>query len=724
MSFTPFCIVGCEDITASIHKHCKLQGIDSSITRCIVQDFTLFVRIDTPEEIISWLHSKHLQANSQSMTKTANEFMPLSREEALQLDISAQYNQQHFSIKQVCDVLVVPKEFECPFFLEVSEYKDKVLLHFDDSFIAFDETEFFEDFYTEIITLMALEGIILCNLKTLRLRLQEILTQIKSDPKAKQHSFCIKQSELFIPPKPARFVFLPQERYQTLLTSHHLESKQDSKLDSAYYASVIEQFESAFFGVAVDEVVGVYEFGDVGRAGRNLAGVYMSVPNPSGRVIPTDQQHIYYQVFADKIQYHSKIQGFIALNTKHTARYATPPDRVYSLDSSQKDIAESNKNLALQPDFHKLLDSNKDNANISSISSANSCNDMFVFFQPPATSYNAATTPPLLGGIEAGIELRIISDDSSVDAVGDNLHIEAKTLYVLGMLGSNTTLKASYLSLDGASHHNSNIFATNAKILTHRGFLLCEKCIINTAESAKIYADNARIVCTNGSHITAQTMQIKTLRSNNVCYFSKSLNIEEIPHKKGRDNTLICTIQANKAYREYITNVFAYIHKKQQTITKSAAMLVYYTKRAREAQIFLQKLQGFTKPQLEMALNNQDYAQKYRQAFLHTKLYKTFKARQESLLQSIQTLNDITLPKLQNMLKTATIHIGFVGGFDDNYASLACDFPPYKNNIPLKEGMNIRIVVDSGENLHSSASGDMADLERDIVVPQLKLKVM
>ncbi|STP06521.1 Uncharacterised protein [Helicobacter canis] len=67
----------------------------------------------------------------------------------------------------------------------------------------------------------------------------------------------------------------------------------------------------------------MYEFGDRGVAGRNLLGQYCSQADEKPRIIPSVQEHITTKAYADKIQYFSQIQGFIALHNQFTAPYAS-----------------------------------------------------------------------------------------------------------------------------------------------------------------------------------------------------------------------------------------------------------------------------------------------------------------------------------------------------------------------------------------------------------------
>ncbi|OBV28930.1 hypothetical protein BA723_07475 [Helicobacter sp. CLO-3] len=704
MSFTPFVITGCEDIQASINERCAAMGIDADMVEFMLVDFTLLVCAD----------SKGVDSRSADSGKSGA-FKPLSKAESSQLDIQAQYNQSLFLLKQKCDVRVFPRRFPATFFITVSAQKDRVFLSFDDGFLCVDDASFYEEFFSQVEAMMAANGVILYDLANTRARIREVLARINADPKAKSGMFCIKQSEVFIPPKSARFVFLPKERYlksryiQSLMQtesiaehtadmdsdaeSHAKSSTESSDLDSSANADSSQnapnvlnaphtlsapessapqtlaksnadylddaKFACAFFGVREGEVVGVYEFGDEGKAGRDLTGAYRKAAPKPPKITPSAQKHIAYKLYDDRIEYISEVQGYIALHSAHTAPFA-------SADVPRAQIAQNSA------------------ANIKD-EGDNSVDSVFVFFLPDSAPLKSTTTPPLLGGIEAGISLVIESKSDAIDALGDNIHIEAKSIEIYGSLGKDTAIKADELIINGATHHSSKIHAKIAKILTHKGLMICEKCTIKNLESAKVFADDARVIQANGSKIYAKNISIKALRNNNHCHFSKTLQIQEIPYNKGNDNMLAFDIKGDRELRAYIKRALKYANDKQSTLKILALMIDFYAASTRDAQVFLQKLQGFTKDQQEIALKNQDFAAKNLASINAIKLYKALLTRQKSLKKRLETLQDKTLPSLQTALKNATIQIGLVGGFE-NYAHLECDFPRYSQNMLLLSG--------------------------------------
>lgn len=697
-------ITGCEDIQASINERCAAMGIDADMVEFALVDFTLLVCADSRNADFA-VDSKGADSGK------SGAFKPLSKAESSQLDIQAQYNQSLFLLKQKCDVRVFPRRFPATFFITVSAQKDRVFLSFDDGFLCVDDASFYEEFFSQVEAMMAANGVILYDLANTRARIREVLARINADPKAKSGMFCIKQSEVFIPPKSARFVFLPKERYlksryiQSLMQtesiaehitkhmgdmdsndidSHAKSSTESSDLDSSANADSSQnaprtlsapessapqtlatsnadylddaKFACAFFGVREGEVVGIYELGDEGKAGRDLTGVYRKAAPKPPKITPSAQKHITYKLYDDRIEYISEVQGYIALHSTHTAPFTNAN-------------TQSTQNSA---------------ANIKD-ESDNGADSVFVFFFPDFAPLKSTTTPPLLGGIEADISLVIESKNDAIDALGDNIHIEAKNIEIYGSLGKDTAIKADELIINGATHHSSKTHAKIAKILTHKGLMICEKCTIKNLESGKVFADDARVIQANGSKIYAKNISIKALRNNNHCHFSKTLQIQEIPYNKGNDNMLAFDVKGDRELRAYIKRALKYANDKQSTLKILAQMIDFYAASTRDAQVFLQKLQGFTKDQLEIALKNQDFAAKNLTSINAIKLYKALLARQKSLKKRLETLQDKTLPSLQTALKNATIQIGLVGGFE-NYAHLECDFPHSSQNMLLLSG--------------------------------------
>lgn len=525
------------------------------------------------------------------------------------------YHTNSFTLRQSCDILVRPKLIDSTYTLTLSPDKDKVFMRCLDSFLALDEME--QELCAQVGADLAILGVILRDIQSLHTRLQELLQAIKREPKSKAQEFCIMQSSIYAPPKPMRFVFFPQESYY---------AKEQGFFDDESIPPP-SRLQEAFYGVKKGELIAVYEFGDGGVAGRNLLGQYCPQADKKPRIIPSEQEHITHKAYDDRIEYFSQVQGFIALHNQFTAPYAP----------TSRSIGEQA--------------------------------DLFCLYTLPSSPLKSTNTPPLLGGIQAHIALSIESSDSSIDALGDGVYIEAEHIEIAGDLGSSTTIKARHLVINGATHKSSKILAQNAKILTHRGLLITKDCTIKNVDSGTIYANTARIQETIASTIYASSIHIDRLRNANTCYFATLLEAQEIPQNRGDDNALIFSLLGSSDYRAYLYNARAYHRDKSQLLAQLESTLSALLPKAHSAQSFLQKLQGFTKEQQAIALKEAKFSQTYAESLLLIKLYKATLARKNALQKSLHTLAHTTIPALQTRLINARLHIGKVMGFE-NYAHI------------------------------------------------------
>lgn len=573
------------------------------------------------------------------------------------------YNTSGYSIIQTCELLISPRESVGSgvesFAISLSEHCDKAFLRCFDSFIAL--RELCDEFCAQALGKLALLGVILRDMPALQSRLQTLYTNIASDPETRkaalsEQGVCIYECATFAPPKPMRFVFTPKERYERTHTAKAMSFYADERLRQS------SRIEEAFYGVRAGELVGVYEFGDLGVAGRNLLGEYIpALQKPREKIIPTSSPHISFKAHDDRIEYFSQIQGFIAVNNQYTAPFASQESKhEHPARQPSAQATPESKNTESSPESKGQEAASPESKNA----------DIFCFFNTAQIKACKSTnTPPLLGGIEAHITLRIESSDSSIDALGDGVYIEAMSVEISGDLGSETTIKAKHLILNGASHKSSQILAQSAKILTHKGLLCAQECVVKHLDSGLIYADTAKIQEANASTIYAKNIHIERLRNANACHFSKELIVDEIPQKRGDDNALIFDITADSAYRDYLARARIYHHEKTTALERTRAHLALLGRRFSQALQFLQKMQGFTKPQQEIALKEPSFALLFTRSRATYKLYKALESRIANLTHSLHKL-ERTICDLQARLKHAIIRIRHVGGFE-NYALLA-----------------------------------------------------
>lgn len=134
----------------------------------------------------------------------------------------------------------------------------------------------------------------------------------------------------------------------------------------------------------------------------------------------------------------------------------------------------------------------------------------------------------VLGGLDKNITVNVKSSSDLEDAVGSGVYIECETLVVNGMVGGNTTLKAKNLKVYGTTSSTSKMYAENAYVSTHRGFVEADFVDIDSLENGYIKAKNiAKVKKSLGGNIRASLVWINSLASNNTITFKQITVIEQ-----------------------------------------------------------------------------------------------------------------------------------------------------------------------------------------------------
>lgn len=466
--FTPFIIQDCLNIALSIKQHCEQRNLNPSDVDFKIKEFKTFIKLDSQKQ-------PHL----------------LTQEELAQFD-DEKFNQDGFKIYQSYTIQVVPKIEHYLFDIEISRDFDEVFLVFDEDFFIIDHPLFSDMICSIIESKMAYNGIILYQIQNQRKAIKEILEQVKSSSKdalqyvvpeskeslqntskdfLQEKRFCIKKA-LFSHPKEIRLDFFPLQKWQ--------KENGSAPLNSA-------------FGVIEGEHIATFYKANFGQNGRNLKGEYIYNPKNQQNIdvkISFNENEIEARDYADKIEYHSKIKGYVR--------------------------------------FHK---------------------GAFYFWQNYNSILKSTNTPNLLGGLHLGFVIIIDSKDENQDVIGENMQIEADEIRINGYVSKDVILKANHISLNGSTHKSTKIFTKTAKILTHKGLLECERCAIKNLDSGIIKADMAKVIHSNGANISVRQIDIENLKSNNTI----SSHHIHIHTNQGFNNELIidANLWKSKTKQEY-----------------------------------------------------------------------------------------------------------------------------------------------------------------------------
>ena len=168
--------------------------------------------------------------------------------------------------------------------------------------------------------------------------------------------------------------------------------------------------------------------------------------------------------------------------------------------------------------------------------------DSIVFFtQREFESVEALAVPPLLGGIERDIALKITTLDPTKDAISSGVIFEATRITIHGNVGANVFLRAKELIVQGQTHQSAELHALQASITTHKGYLSANNAQIKNLETGTIESQILNIEKSLGGNIFAQNLTIKTLSGNNKITLSSQLHVESI---EGNDNVLTLSTNA------------------------------------------------------------------------------------------------------------------------------------------------------------------------------------
>lgn len=163
---------------------------------------------------------------------------------------------------------------------------------------------------------------------------------------------------------------------------------------------------------------------------------------------------------------------------------------------------------------------------------------------------------------EKDITLDITESNPIVDAIGSNMTAKAHEVIVRGSMGDNSVIYADKAEVHGLTHATSKIFAKNASIATHRGYLEAKDVKIDRLEGGEIVADIVHIGHANSGKIRAKKIYITNLGSN--CHITAS-SLIDISVILGSDNKFIFEAGATPWELE----MFQKAVKKEAELTKN-----------------------------------------------------------------------------------------------------------------------------------------------------------
>lgn len=295
----------------------------------------------------------------------------------------------------------------------------------------------------------------------------------------------------------------------------------------------------------------------------------------------------------------------------------------------------------------------------------------------------------LLGGVEKMSEVDVECYDNSKDAIQSGLTIEAEILNITGNIGENTIIRAKRLSIKGQTHQTSKIYAEEAFINIHKGYLEAKEVNIEFLEAGRVIASDANILECRGGKIVSNSIVISKLYSHSTIEFSESLHLKLVD---GGDNQIIMDMNSNMKYKP---KLLAYIEKDNnlRNITKSRnAYFKDLVQKLNKIKPVIQNL----KPIIDKSKKNgtpldpevKKIAGVYAGILKQIKSYKDILEQiQKERVENVKNINEIE--KLINEAKITTE----ASWRDNNEIILIRNFPKDRKNITMQDSDMYDIMV-------------------------------
>ncbi|EAJ7142413.1 DUF342 domain-containing protein [Campylobacter jejuni] len=162
------------------------------------------------------------------------------------------------------------------------------------------------------------------------------------------------------------------------------------------------------------------------------------------------------------------------------------------------------------------------------------------------------TTGSIKTDLNEELTVEIFGSDPTDDAIKSGIvKVEASDVKVEGSVGA-TKVNANDINIKGLTHSKSEIYAKNAFINTHKGYIEAETIYIKNLENGVVVAKNVYVQNCIGAKIQAQNIYIENLLADNKIYPSKNLIISNTLNFKNiievAPNSLLSNNTTEKEY--------------------------------------------------------------------------------------------------------------------------------------------------------------------------------
>lgn len=263
--------------------------------------------------------------------------------------------------------------------------------------------------------------------------------------------------------------------------------------------------------------------------------------------------------------------------------------------------------------------------------------------------FNRAVDFKSIGVIRAGLDknikinIKFISDMQ--DAVNSGVGIECEELNISGSVAGNTELKATNLRIEGMTNSKSKIYAKNAYIKTHRGYVEGDNIDIDLLENGTVKAKIVKIKKSLGGNIKADKIYIENVTSNNFVVFYENAVVGNLEADNNKFLAQIRTLDEDydkkiSLIKDEMISIDKKIKTTKQRIVSSKNSVVAIEKKVSE----LKNAKKSIPPQYEKIIREYNF---------HNQQFNKLQSRKQELLDEENSIHQKLL-ELQKKLFEAT----------------------------------------------------------------------
>lgn len=149
---------------------------------------------------------------------------------------------------------------------------------------------------------------------------------------------------------------------------------------------------------------------------------------------------------------------------------------------------------------------------------------------------NFKNTGSVQTGLDSNVTLVVKETDAVKDAIGTGVVVEANEVEIKGNVASNAVVKANRVVIGGQTHAKAKIYAKDANIGIHIGYVEGDDVSIDRLENGSVVGKNVTVKSVIGGSITAENIYVETLGSN--CTLTAQ-NLIEVKYLRGTNNRFI-----------------------------------------------------------------------------------------------------------------------------------------------------------------------------------------